>query len=161
MSLPAEISKPRGGSHGSRIGDLVRRLGSASDNDVVLTVRQIGRVLKHASADFHALAEHIENSNGNAISEADLQRVYDNGFAVGAQHAENKLHGATDFHGTDGKPDWVDVALFLQRNKHRLADKHHEFVDDMASRTAWEREPTIRQHQYLHSLFYKLGGKIT
>jgi hypothetical protein len=23
------------------------------------------------------------------------------------------------------------------------------------------REPTPKQHQYLHSLFYKLGGRIT
>ena len=38
---------------------------------------------------------------------------------------------------------------------------HHEFIDDMASRTVYGREPTPRQHQYLHSLFFKLGGKIT
>jgi hypothetical protein len=42
-----------------------------------------------------------------------------------------------------------------------LDAKHHEFVDDMASRTVWGREPTERQHKYLHSLFFKLGGKIT
>ena len=53
------------------------------------------------------------------------------------------------------------VALFLQRNKHRLDPKHHEFIDDMAGRTAWGEEPTERQHKYLHSLFFKLGGKIT
>jgi hypothetical protein len=31
----------------------------------------------------------------------------------------------------------------------------------MASHTVYGREPTSRQHQYMHSLFYKLGGKIT
>ena len=51
--------------------------------------------------------------------------------------------------------------LFVQREKHRLAARHHEFIEDMASRTVYGREPTPKQHQYLHSLFYKLGGKIT
>jgi len=49
----------------------------------------------------------------------------------------------------------------VQREKHRLDNKHHEFIDDMASRTGYLREPTLKQHKYLHSLFYKLGGKIT
>jgi len=38
---------------------------------------------------------------------------------------------------------------------------HHAFVDDVAARTVYGREPTPNQHKYLHSLFYKLGGKIT
>jgi len=75
--------------------------------------------------------------------------------------AESKQHGTGAFRNTDGTLEWSEVALFLQREKHRLPDKHHEFIDDMASRTAWGREPTPRQHQYLHSLFYKLGGRIT
>jgi len=53
------------------------------------------------------------------------------------------------------------VALYVQREKHRLPAQHHQFVDDMAARTVWEREPTDRQHRYLRSLFLKLGGKIT
>jgi prophage maintenance system killer protein len=56
---------------------------------------------------------------------------------------------------------WEAVSLFLQRNKDRLEAKHHQFVDDMASRTVYGREPTEKQHKYLHSLFYKLGGKLT
>ena len=80
---------------------------------------------------------------------------------MGVQDAENKQHGANDFRTTDGKPEWNDVALFLQRNKIRLDVKHHKFVDDMASRTVWGREPTERQHKYLHSFFFMLGGKIT
>jgi hypothetical protein len=67
----------------------------------------------------------------------------------------------SDFHGIDSKPSWEDVALFCQREKYRLDARHHEFIDDMASRSAWGREPTEKQHKYLHSLFFKLGGKIT
>jgi len=50
---------------------------------------------------------------------------------------------------------------YAQRQKHRLPERHHEFIDDMASRTVYGREPTPKQHQYLHSLFFKLGGRIT
>ena len=60
-------------------------------------------------------------------------------YAAGVQDTENRQHGSDDFIGTDGKPTWEAVALFLQRNKHRLDPKHHEFIDDMAARTAWER----------------------
>jgi hypothetical protein len=57
--------------------------------------------------------------------------------------------------------NFYEIALFVQREKHRLPDKHHEFIDDMASRAVYGREPTLKQHHYLHGLFYKLGGKIT
>jgi hypothetical protein len=56
---------------------------------------------------------------------------------------------------------WTRVALFVQREKHRLPAKHHEFVDDMAARAAHPGELTSKQHQYLCCLFFKLGGKIT
>ena len=58
-------------------------------------------------------------------------------------------------------PTELEVALYVQRERHRLPDRHHEFINDMASRTAYGREPTPKQHQYLHSLFLKLGGKFT
>jgi hypothetical protein len=90
-----------------------------------------------------------------------MKKIYSAGYAAGVQAAEARQHGVNDFHNADGKPDWDAVALFLQRNKNRLDLRHHEFVDDMASRTVWGREPTERQHKYLHSLFHKLGGQIT
>jgi hypothetical protein len=105
--------------------------------------------------------EKILNGGGKAITQAEMQKALADAYAAGVQDAENKLHGAHDFQNTDGKPAWEAIALFLQRNKNRLAARHHEFVDDMASRTAFGREPTEKQHNYLHSLFYKLGGKIT
>ena len=143
-----------------RVASLIRRLSSQSDGEIVATARALMRTLESAGTDIHALAGHVEKSNGKRIPEEELQRLYDAGFAAGVQAVENRQHGSDDFRGTDGKPTWEAVALFLQRNKNRLDPKHHEFIDDMASRTAWGHEPTERQHRYLHSLFYKLGGKI-
>lgn len=160
MILPPEIIAPRD-RHGSKLGNVIRRLSSNNDGELVATVHAMRRVLESVGADVHALAEHLEKPNNGGLNEAEARKVFDAGYAMGVQDAENKQHGANDFRNTDGKPDWSDVALFLQRNKHRLDSKHHEFVDDMASRTVWGREPTERQHKYLHSLFFKLGGKIT
>ena len=61
----------------------------------------------------------------------------------------------------DGSTDWEAIALHVQREKQRLEPKHHQFVDDMASRmTGGGREPTERQGTYLLSLFRKIGGRI-
>ena len=88
---------------------------------------------------------------------ADRKKIWD----AAVQHTENRLHGADDFASTDGKPTWQSVALFCQRNKHRLRPQTHEFVDKMASQTVYGREPTQNQHKYLFALFLQLGGKIT
>ena len=128
---------------------------------MVATVYALRRTLKPVGSDMHAVAEHVEQPNGKHIPEEQMQKVWNTAYAQGVQDTENRQHGIDDFIGTDGKPTWEGVALFLQRNKHRLDPKHHEFIDDMAGRTAWGQEPTERQHKYLHSLFFKLGGKIT
>jgi hypothetical protein len=161
MGLPPEITTRRDERHGSRLGDIIRRLSSSSDGEIVATVLAMRRILESAGVDVHGLAEHLEAPNGKGVTEADLKRVFDSGYAKGIEDTQNKQHGANDFRSTDGKPDWDSVALYLQRNIHRLDAKHHDFVNDMAARTVWGREPTERQHKYLHSLFYKLGGKIT
>ncbi len=160
MILPAELITRRDDRHGSRLGDIIRRLSSDSDGERIATVDALDRVLGSAGCDFHSFADHLE-ANGSGINEADMRKIFDAGYAMGVQDTENKHHGAHDFRNADGKPEWEAVALFLQRNKHRLDARHHQFIDDMASRTVWGREPTEKQHKYLHSLFYKLGGKIT
>jgi hypothetical protein len=59
---------------------------------------------------------------------------------------------------------WTGIVLYVQREKHRLDTKHHEFIDAMAAQHpvwSWEHPPSRMQCRYLHSLFLKLGGKIT
>jgi hypothetical protein len=165
-ALPPEIAACRNG-RGSRVGDLIRRLSSDSDNEIVATVYALRRVLESHDADVHALAEHVETANGGLTEEykrkirVEIENARAVGYAEGVKAAEARQHGTGAFRNTDGKLEWTEVALFVQREKHRLDSRHHEFIDDMASRTVYEREPTVKQHKYLHSLFYKLGGKIT
>jgi hypothetical protein len=138
---------------------------SAEPGEIAAAVYALKRLLQSLGTDLNGLAsgfEKILSSNGGgAITQEQMQKKISDAYAAGIQDAENKMHGAHDFQNTDGKPPWDAIALFLQRSKNRLDARHHDFVDDMASRTAFGREPTERQHKYLHSLFYKLGGKIT
>ena len=166
MSLPRELITPRDHRHGSELGDVIRRLASNSQGEAFAALCAMARKLEKYGCSFLDLANHIENGSG--LSNADKQKIrceIENaraiGYAEGVKAAESKQHGTGAFRNTDGTLEWSEVALFCQRQKHRLPEKHHKFIDDMASRTVWGREPTPKQHQYLHSLFYKLGGKIT
>src|SRR5262245_30521376 len=165
QALPPKIAACRDG-RASRVGDLIRRLSSDSDGEVVATVYALRRMLKSHGADLHALAEHVETASGlteeyNRKIRAEIEKARAAGYAEGVKAAEARQHGNGAFRKTDGKVEWTEVALFVQREKHRLDSKHHRFIDDMAARTLSLREPTLNQHRYLHSLFYKLGGKIT
>jgi hypothetical protein len=143
-----------------KVASLIRLLASTNECEVIATVHALERTLKSANSDLHALAAQVEKPNGNGLPEAEMKKIYNAGYHDGVQAAENRHHGVHDFLNADGKPNWDAVALFLQHNKDRLDPKHHQFIDDMASRTVYGREPTEKQHKYLHSLFFKLGGKI-
>jgi hypothetical protein len=157
MALPRELA--------AKLGKPIRLLASDSRGEAVAALCAIARLLEAYGQSFHELADHVEAGGlteaakqkiGAAIKQARIE-----GYAEGVKAAESKQHGTGAFRNTDGSLEWSEVALYCQRQKNRLPEKHHEFINDMAARTVWGREPTPRQHQYLHSLFYKLGGKIT
>ena len=58
------------------------------------------------------------------------------------------------------EPTDLEVALFVQREKHRLAEHQREFVDHMVIYLLRPNELTIKQREYLYVLFSKLGGRI-
>jgi hypothetical protein len=158
MALPSAVT--------ARLGNVIRRLSSDADGEIIAAMHVILRLLQSCGGDIHALANHVQNGGG--LTEADKAKIKSEienaralGYAEGVRAAESKQHGTGAFRNTDGQLEWTEVALFVQREKQKLPSKHHEFIDDMAARTVYGREPTPKQHQYLHSLFYKLGGKIT
>jgi len=158
MSLSRELA--------AKLGKPIRLLMSNSQGEAFAALCAIARLLQTHGCTFHDLADHVEDGGG--LSDDDKKKIKSEienaraiGYAEGVAAAEAKQHGTGAFRNTDGAIEWTEVALFLQREKHRLPDKHHEFIDDMASRTVYGREPTPKQHQYLHSLFFKLGGRIT
>ena len=169
MPLPLElVGRRNNDQRGSLLGEVICQLASTNDGQLVAAARGLQRLLKTHGIDIHAVVEHLENGGGDNLSEAAKEKVraaveqaFNDGYAEGVREAESKQHGTGAFRNTDGSLEWSEVALFVQRQKQRLDSRHHEFVDDMASRTVYGREPTPKQHQYLHFLFYKLGGQIT
>jgi hypothetical protein len=140
-----------------RIAMLVRLLASDKDGEILAATAALKRTLHSAGTDINGLASGIENLGKSTVVPDEIKKkIWD----AAVQHTENRLHGADDFIDSSGKPTWQSVALYCQRNKHRLRPQTHEFVDKMASQTVWDREPTERQHKYLFALFLQLGGKI-
>jgi hypothetical protein len=165
-SLPRELTTREGDRHGSELGDVIRQLASDSQGVAFAALRAMARKLEKYNCSFLDLADHIENGSG--LSDADKQKIRSEienaraiGYEEGVKAAESKQHGTGAFRNTDGALEWTEVALYCQRQKHRLPEKNHEFIDDMAARTVYGREPTPKQHRYLHFLFFRLGGKIT
>lgn len=159
VSLPLElIGRRENDRRRSRVGDVICRLASTSDGEIIATVLALQRLLEAHGVDMNG-----SGGLSDAIKEmvrAEVEQAFNEGFAEGIKVAEAKQHGTGAFRSTDGTLEWGEVALFMQREMHRLLSRHHEFIDNMASRTVYGREPTPRQHQYLHSLFHKLGGEI-
>jgi hypothetical protein len=158
-------------NNAKKAADVIRRLLSDHDGEIVAAVHALKRLF-----DIHLLAKQVEGINsGKANGElteddqkkiaAKIEEAYANGYADGVRTAENKQHSTGSFRNTDGTPDWREVALYVQREKHqmrRLSDWENEFIDDMASRTVRPNyEPSVKQHRQLHRLFLQLGGKIT
>jgi hypothetical protein len=138
--LPPELLTRRDHRHGSPLGDVLRRLILAIDSDAVAAVHAVRRVLESAGTDAHGLVDHLESTNGGAvngegISKEALKRAFDQGYSKGVEYAESRQHDGRDFRNTDGKLEWDAVALFLQRNKHQLDPRHHEFI------VTWRRAP--------------------
>jgi len=139
----------------------IRLLASDKDGEIIAAVCALKRVLESAGTDINGLANGIENLGKAEKKAAEMlaqerKKIWD----TAVQHTENRLHGADDFIDSSGKPTWQSVALYCQRNKHRLDTKHHNFIDKVASQTVYNREPTEPMHKYLFSLFLQLGGKI-
>jgi hypothetical protein len=140
-----------------RIAMVIRLLASDKDGEILVATAALKRTLHSAGTDINGLANGIENLGKSTVIPDEIKKkIWD----AAVQHTENRLHGADDFIDSSGKPTWQSVALYCQRNIHRLAPKHHDFINKVASQTVYDREPTERMHKYLFSLFLQLGGKI-
>jgi hypothetical protein len=165
MALPPELTTPRDHRHGSELGDVIRRLMSDKEGEAFAALCAMARKLEKYGCSFLDLADHIENGglteDYKQKVRAEIENVRAVAYAEGVAAAEAKQHGTGAFRNTDGKLDWKEVALYCQREIHRLHPKHHDFINKVAAQTVYDREPTQPMHKYLHSLFHQLGGKIT
>src|SRR6516225_9758001 len=113
-----------------RIASIVRLFASDKDGDIIAAAHALRRTLESAGTDINGLAHGIENLGKSAeVSKERMKQIWD----AAVQHTENRLHGADDFIDSSGKPTWQSVALYCQRNIDRLAPKHHDFINKVAS----------------------------
>ena len=142
-----------------KLGDLVRRLASNHNGEIIATVCALKRTLKSNGRDLHDLAVRIEKPD---LTDGEMQKIFDAGVEVGIRSAEAVQHGDGEFRAVEGTPPWEDIAVWLQRHDDchgRLNERERDFVNQMAERVL-RREPSERQARWLLGIFRRLGGRI-
>jgi hypothetical protein len=151
MPLPSAIT--------AKLGSSIRMLSSDEDGDVLAAARAILRLLASCGTDIHALAAHVENGG---ISEqyqdqvrAQIKKAHEVGYEKGVRAAEARFR-------PDGKLEFSEVALFVERRINHLPPDKHEFIHKMALYARQDIEPSPKQGKFLFDLFVQyLGGRIT
>jgi hypothetical protein len=145
------------------LADIVRKLAAcirllSSDKPFEVEGAKSGIQRLLNSADVHALADRIE---GGGLSEeykrevrTQIERAHDAGYAKGVKAAEARFR-------PDGKLEFSEVALFIERQIKRIPPDKHEFIHKMALYARQELEPSQKQGKFLFDLFVQyLGGRI-
>jgi hypothetical protein len=146
-----------------KLANVIRRLASDKDGEVVAAARAMVRTLQGIGADIHDVADRIEHSSNGALSEREMQELYDAGVKEGVRRVVQKMRAQA----THGAPQGVaiqfpaarDMAMYCYQRIDRLNEWEHEFVTNMAS---WTRiKPlSLKQQAHLEKIYIKLGGRI-
>jgi hypothetical protein len=147
----------------AKLAHLIRMLGTEHEGEAIAAWGALRRLLASRNVTFTDLGDAVEKLATGGLEEAEMKRLYAAGRAEGARDAKRTLAEAEVAFGkrADGSTDWDAIALYCQRASARIRDpKSVEFVNDMAGRLAWGREPTERQSKWLISVFRQLGGRI-
>ena len=138
-------------------GDLakcIRLLASDKDGEVVAASRALIRVI---GADIHDVADCIGHSGNGALSEHEMQEIFDAGVKTGIKQTEQKLRNnqgvAVQF------PSAHDMAMYCYQHIDRLNKWEQEFVSNMVSWT--RRKPlSVKQQARLEEVYLRLGERI-
>jgi hypothetical protein len=139
-----------------KLGDLIRRMGSPHEGEVIASALALRRTLVAAGRDFHEIVDAVENSgHGGKLSEAEMRKLYNAGFEAGL--AEGESRHVTTFRNVSSADDH-EMAAFCFERRNRLAPQHRGFVEGMFELSV-EYELSLKQRNYLRSLYRQLGGK--
>jgi hypothetical protein len=151
VAIPSKVA--------DKLGDVIRRLSSDQDGEIIACINAILRLLESCGGDIHTLAARVENGG---MSEkyreevrAQIKKAHEVGYEKGVRAAEARFR-------PDGKLEFSEVALVMERQINRLPPDKHEFIHKMALYARQEIEPTQKQGKFLFDLFAQyLGGRIT
>ena len=153
MSLPGKTAE--------RLANVIRRLSSDHEGEIIAAMNIILRLLESCGGDIHALAARVENGGGGLSEKyqeevrAQIKKAHEVGYEKGVRAAEARFR-------PDGKLEFSEVALFVERQINRLPPDKHEFIHKMAFYARQEIEPSPKQGKFLFDLFVQyLGGRIT
>jgi hypothetical protein len=143
-------------------GDLakcIRLLASDKDGDVVAAWRGLIRKLKSIGADIHDVADYIEHAGNGALSEHEMQEIFDAGVKEGARQVEQNMRANQLQRIVPQFPSAADMAMYCYQRIDRLSDWEQEFVTNMAS---WTRTKplSLKQQAHLEKIYLKLGGRV-
>jgi hypothetical protein len=138
-----------------KLANLIRRLASDKDGEVVATAHAMVRTLQGIGADIHDVADRIGHSNG-ALNEAEMQEIYNAGVKAGIKQQQRAVQNVA----SPVFPSARDMALFCYQRIDRLtSDRERDFITNMASGTR-TRPLSAKQQGHLEKIYIKLGGRI-
>ena len=143
-----------------KLANLIRRLSSDQDGEVVATARALNRTLQSIGADIHDIADRIEHSGNGALVEAELKEVYDAGVKEGVRREKAQAsHGVPQGVAVQF-PSARDMAMHCYRNLAELRSEwEQEFITNMASWTR-TRPLSSKQQAHLEKIYIKLRARI-
>lgn len=143
-----------------KLANLIRRLSSDQDGEVIATARAMIRMLAGIGADIHDVAARIEHSGNGALSEREMQEIFDAGIKEGVRQVEQKMRANQLQRVVPQFPSAADMAMHCYRNIDELrSDWEREFVVNMAGWTR-TRPLTVKQQAHLEKIYIKLQGRI-
>jgi hypothetical protein len=161
---PEGIDKRKPCELARRIGRLVRMMASTYESEALVALTKLGQMLPAEGLSFNEIATLIENCDGaieeRKYSDSDAKIIFEKGMERGAENARAEAAAPPEYYDEAGQPRWVEITFFCQSKRERLRPQEQNFVDDMAGRAVWGREPTEKQGRWLLSIFVRLGGKI-
>ena len=147
-----------------KLANLIRRLSSNSDGEVVATAHALMRTLQSIGADIHDVADRIEHAGNGALAENEMQEIYNAGIKEGARLAIQKMQAQMARSSPQRLmpqfPSAADMALYCYQHLNRCNEWETEFASNMAVWTR-RRPLTVKQQARLEELFIKLSGKLS
>jgi hypothetical protein len=139
-----------------KLANLIRRLSSDQDGEVVATARAMTRMLAGIGADIHDVSARIEHSSNGALSEAEMKETFDAGIKEGIRRGEQTRRMA---YIAPQFPPAAAMAMYCYQRIDRLSEWESEFITNMAS---WTRvKPlSLKQQAHLEKIYLKLGGRV-
>ncbi|HVI63071.1 MAG TPA: hypothetical protein VM910_10875 [Bradyrhizobium sp.] len=148
-----------------KLAKVVRMFGSDNPNLRAEAWKALVRTLNTFGADFNDLGDRIEHAGNGALSEAEMQEIYDAGIKEGERRAayiqRSQNQARTTHHGVFQLqfPSARDMAAFCYQRIDDLNDWETEFVTNMVS---WVRTRplSLKQQAHLEKIYLKLGGEV-